>query len=76
MNLKLLKGVKFSYAKKPLQNELFFGSANLLFERGISNIDLIFIESDGLPAFFPIHQKESAMPLRSLCCGILSRFEV
>lgn len=71
------EGVKFSYAKKPLRNELFFGCANLLFERGISNFDLLFTEVDGLPAFFPIHQKESAMPFDPFAAGfyLVSRYE-
>ena len=71
------EGAKFSYGKKPIENELFFGSANLLFERGISNIDLLFIESEGNPAFFPVYQKESAMSFDPFAAGfyLVSRYE-
>jgi hypothetical protein len=71
------EGAKFSYAKKPLQDELFFGCANLLFERGISNIDLLFIEVESLPAFFPIHPKESVLPFDPFASGfyLVSRYE-
>ncbi len=71
------EGEKFSYGKKQLENELFFGSANLLFERGISNIDLLFIESEGNPAFFPVYQKESAMSFDPFAAGfyLVSRYE-
>ena len=74
---KAFEGVKFSYAKKPLESELFFGCANLLFERGISNIDLLFIEFDDQPAFFPVYQKESAMPFDPFAAGfyLVSRYE-
>lgn len=71
------EGAKFSYGKKPLENELFFGSVNLLFERGISNIELQFIESEGNPAFFPVYQKESAMSFDPFAAGfyLVSRYE-
>jgi hypothetical protein len=70
-------GVKFSYGKKPLENELFFGCANLLFERGISNIDLLFIDVDEEPAFFPVYQKESAMLFDPFAAAfyLVSRYE-
>ncbi len=71
------EGVKFSYTKYQLGNELFFGSVNLLFERGISNIDFTFIESYELPAFFPVFQKESAMPFDPFAAAfyLVSRYE-
>jgi hypothetical protein len=74
---KSFEDVKFSYAKKPVENELFFGCSNLLFERGISNLDLLFIEYDQLPAFLPIHSKESVMPFDPFAAGfyLVSRYE-
>jgi hypothetical protein len=70
-------GPKFSYTKKPLENELHFGSANLLFERGISSSDLLFIEYENNPAFFPVHHKESALTFDPFAAGfyLVSRYE-
>jgi hypothetical protein len=74
---KVFEGVKFSYSKQPVENELFFGCVNLLFERGISNIDLTFIELDEQPAFFPVYHKESSMPFDPFAAGfyLVSRYE-
>jgi hypothetical protein len=74
---KAFEDVKFSYAKHPIDNELFFGCVNLLFERGISNIDLTFIENEGHPAFFPVYQKESVLPFDPFAAGfyLVSRYE-
>lgn len=71
------EGPKFSYAKKPLGSELFIGSANLLLERGITNNDLLFIEFENNPAFFPIFQKESAFTFDPFAAGfyLVSRYE-
>ena len=74
---KAFDGVKFSYAKKPLGDEFFFGCSNLLFERGISNIELSFIEFEEQQAFFPVYQKESVLPFDPFAAGfyLVSRYE-
>ncbi|MBC8487883.1 MAG: polysaccharide deacetylase family protein [Bacteroidetes bacterium] len=71
------EGIKFSYAKQPLDNELFFAAGNLLFERGITNIELSFIEFEGMPAFFPVYMKESVMPFDPFAASfyLISRYE-
>jgi len=71
------EGIKFSYAKQPLDNELFFAAGNLLFERGITNIELSFIEFEGMPAFFPVYLKESVMPFDPFAASfyLISRYE-
>ncbi len=70
-------GVKMSYLKTPLKDDLSFAAVNLLKERGISHIDLSFLEYEGLPAFFPVYFKESAMPFDPFAAGfyLVSRYE-
>jgi hypothetical protein len=74
---KAFDGIKFSYAKKPLGEELFFGCSNLLFERGISNIELSFLEFEDQQVFFPVYQKESGLPFDPFAAGfyLVSRYE-
>ncbi|MCB0804695.1 MAG: polysaccharide deacetylase family protein [Bacteroidales bacterium] len=71
------EGPKFSYTKQPLGNELFFASEGLLFERGINHIDLVFIEYDHIPAFFPVYNKQSVMPFDPFAASfyMVSRYE-
>ncbi len=70
-------GIKFSFLQKPEFPGLFFGAANLLFERGIQHKDLTFIEYEGLPAFFPVYTKESEMPFDPFAAAfyLVSRYE-
>lgn len=56
------EGVKISYCKKKVDDELFFNSGTILFERGIGHKELTFIEYDELPVFFPVYNHDSAMP--------------
>lgn len=71
------EGVKFSYCKNPVGDELFFAADNLLFERKIAHIDLVFIEYNGLPVFFPVYNKKSTMPFDPFAAGfyLVSRYE-
>ena len=71
------EGVKFSYGKNPLSDELFFGSENILFERGIKYYDLSFIEFESLPAFFPVYHKSSGLPFDVFAASfyLVSRYE-
>jgi hypothetical protein len=70
-------GVKFSYGKNRLHDELFFASVSLLFERKISHIDHSFIEYNGTPVFFPVYYKDSAMPFDPFAASfyMVSRYE-
>ena len=56
------QGVKISYGKSPLDDELFFAAGAILYERGISHKEITMIEYDGLPAFFPVYNQKSALP--------------
>jgi hypothetical protein len=55
------QGVKFSYGKARIEDELFFASTSLLFERRIVHIDHSFVDHSGVPAFFPVYSKDSAL---------------
>ena len=74
---KAFDGVKFCYSTRPVSGSLFFSAVNLLFERGIQHKDLIFIEYEGLPAFFPVYAKESDMPFDPFAAAfyLVSRYE-
>ena len=70
-------GPKFSYGKQPLGNELFFQSADLLFEQGV-NEDIIKIKDwDGLPCFYITPHKNSAIPFDVFAASfyMLTRYE-
>ena len=43
---------KLSYTKVPLGNEFFIKSTNLLFEQGVSNIDIDVTQWGSIPCFF------------------------
>ena len=75
--LSTFEGVKFSYAKAPIANEMFFQSDQLLFERGISHKDLTFINFDELPAFFPVYHPATALPFDLFAASfyLVSRYE-
>lgn len=70
-------GVKFSYCKKPLGDELYFHAENLLFDRGISHTELTFIDYEGLPAFFPVYTQLPALPFDPFAASfyLVSRYE-
>lgn len=50
-------GAKFSYGDKPIDNELFFQSEKLLFEKGIEYQELSVFDWQGLKAFYSTNHK-------------------
>ncbi|MFN8297914.1 MAG: polysaccharide deacetylase family protein [Chitinophagales bacterium] len=54
-------GPKFSYAKEPVGNELFFRSFHLLFEEGVRHQPMSFVEKGKLKGFFSVLEP-SALP--------------
>ena len=46
------KGPKLTYSKKPLGNEFFIKSNELLFEQGVNDIDLSMSKWGDIPSFF------------------------
>ncbi|UGU17116.1 polysaccharide deacetylase family protein [Sinomicrobium kalidii] len=52
-------GPKITYTRQPLQNEFFIRSHDILFEQGITNIEISVQPWDDIPCFFPIGDKGS-----------------
>ena len=68
---------KLVYAEKPWSDDLFFKSAGLLFQRGVDNVELKAFDYEGLKAFFPVRDDESALPFDVFSCifYLVSRYE-
>ena len=69
-------GPKISYGKKELGNELFFQSAELLFQEGFDSIDIVVKDWEETKCFFAVG-KNSALPfdIFSASFYLLSRYE-
>lgn len=69
-------GPKLSYAKQPLQNEFFIRSTELLFDEGVSDVEIKVGDWDGVPCFFPCSDK-SVLPYDIFAASfyLLSRYE-
>lgn len=67
---------KFSYTTKPLGNELHIKSHDLLFEQGLTDIEIKVQDWDGVSCFFPTGAK-NALPfdIFSAAFYLLSRYE-
>ena len=70
------KGPKASYGKKPLGNELFFQSHDLLTQQGIESIDVNVRDWEETKCFFAVSEK-SALPFDIFAAAfyLLSRYE-
>ena len=70
------EGLKFSYTKQPLGNELFIRSNDLLFEQGIDYIDISVTKWDEVPCFFQTNPS-SELPFDVFAAGfyLISRYE-
>lgn len=69
-------GPKFSYAKHPLENELFFHATGLLFETGIVVQEHSFFSWKDTTVFYPV-LKNSALPFDPFAASffLASRYE-
>ena len=69
-------GPKISYGKKELGNELFFQSAELLFQEGFDSIDVIVKDWEETKCFFAVG-KNSSLPfdIFSASFYLISRYE-
>ncbi|NNF18464.1 MAG: hypothetical protein HKN61_01710 [Flavobacteriaceae bacterium] len=69
-------GPKITYTKKPLQNEFFVRSNDLLFEQGINDFQVKPEDWDGVPCFFKAGER-SNLPFDVYTASIylLSRYE-
>lgn len=70
------EGAKFSYAKKPLGQELFIEATGLLDEEGFGDFDLKIDYWKGVPCFFKVSQ-DSSIPfdIFSASFYLLTRYE-
>ncbi|MBO6879770.1 polysaccharide deacetylase family protein [Winogradskyella sp.] len=68
--------LKMSYAKQPLSNELFVRSNELLFEQGLSDIDIQVHQWDNTKGFFAASER-SDLPFDIFAASfyLLSRYE-
>lgn len=68
---------KIVYAEKAHSDDIFFRSTELLFKRGVENIDVDYIEYEGSKALFPVYDKNSALPFDvfSAIFYLVSRYE-
>jgi len=68
---------KFVYSDKPHSDDLFFRSSDLLFHRGIENIDTDYVEHEGNNALFPVYDSNSVLPFDvfSAIFYVVSRYE-
>jgi hypothetical protein len=71
------EGPKFSYGVSVDNKYLFFASNNLLFERSITSRELYHFEYDGGIVFFPVNNKQSALPYDAFAASfyLVSRYE-
>lgn len=68
--------IKMSYTKQPLSNEIFVRSHELLFEQGLSDIDINVQDWDDTKGFFATGER-SALPFDIFAASfyLLSRYE-
>ncbi len=71
------KGPKINYSKQNFSDEIFFFSADLLLESGIRGKEITFIDFEGSRAFFPVYNKNSALPFDPFAASfyLVSRYE-
>ena len=69
-------GPKITYTKQPLQNEFFVRATDLLFEKGVNDIQIVVDTWDDVPCFFRSGEG-SAIPfdIFSASFYLLSRYE-
>ncbi len=71
------EGPKINYSKNSSGSGIYFESTSMLFEKGIESKELEFISFDELPAFFPVHNKDSSLPFDPFAASffLMSRYE-
>ncbi len=70
-------GPKFSYGKQPLSKELYFQSTDLLFEHGLSDIEIHVSDWDETKCFFEVKHSDSSLPYDIFAATfyLLTRYE-
>ncbi len=70
-------GLKVSYTKKKIDDEIHFCSSSLLFETGIKGQEPGCFEHEENVAFFPVYEKESVLSFDPFAAGffLVTRYE-
>ena len=70
------KGLKLTYGKQPLSNEVFIRSENLLFEQGINDVEIKIGQWQNEPCFF-LNRQPASIPFDVFAASfyLLSRYE-
>lgn len=69
-------GPKITYTKQPLQNEFFVRSNDMLFEQGISDVQITIHHWHGIPCFFATGERSTVpFDIFSASFYLLSRYE-
>ncbi len=71
------EGIKLSYTDQALDNEIFFCSANLLFENNIHEIEHKFVDFENNTAICPVFAKKAAFPFDPFAAAfyMITRYE-
>src|SRR5665811_1387234 len=70
------EGIKISYGKQALGNEIFIQNAELLLEQGLNEVEIKMQDWDGIPCFFSLPEN-SSLPFDIFAATfyLLSRYE-
>lgn len=69
------QGPKFSYARKPLGNELFFESARLLFESTLRHQPLSVVQQGNIQGFYPTAKAALPFDIFASAFFMVSRYD-
>lgn len=71
------EGPRINYSKQYIEDSLFFEATDFLLERGIKGHELSFIDFEGIPALFPVYDKNSLMPFDPFAASfyLVARYE-
>ena len=71
------EGLKISYTKKKIDDEIHFCSADLLFETDVEGQEPGFFTWEENVVFFPVYEKESLLPFDPFAAGffLVTRYE-
>lgn len=71
------EGAKFGYCEDPVGDSLWLQPTSILFETSIQGQELHYHEYEGLPAIFPVYNRQSMLPFDVLAATfyMVSRYE-
>lgn len=70
-------GPKINYSSANIDDEIFFAAGELLFHAGIDNLDISFIEFEGVKTPFAVYERNSDLPFDPFAASfyLVSRYE-